>query len=171
MVEKASTGNGKPTLLPAPLGNQRARTHGAFVAVFSASEQAEVAELAEQIRELVPVDSPSIEPAVAVLGAQVWRYRKLMEYVRDHGLHVGRSDRERLRPAAVHALDLEKAILGTMRQLGMTPRAAADLGLSLVKLEKARVFDFERLTPKERQQFDDLVQKAENYEGDWDNAA
>jgi hypothetical protein len=72
----------------------------------------------------------------------------------------------------VHALELEKAILGTMRALGMTPtRAAADLGLTPVKLEKAREFNWDRLTKKEQQQFEQLVEKAETYEAEWSDDA
>jgi len=172
MVEKPSTTNGGAMVLPPPAGNRRAQKHGAFVLRFTPSEQAEIAELEDQIRELVPVQSPTIEPAVSVLATQVWRYRSLVGYVAEHGLHVARSDRERLRPAVVHSLELEKAILGTMRQLGMTPRAAAELNLSLVKLERAREFDWNRLTKRERETYDALVEKASSYGDDWgDDAA
>jgi len=88
IVEK-STRDGKSALLPAPRANRRAMSHGAYLTVFSAPEQAEIGEIGERIRELVPVDSPSIEPAVAVLASQVWRYRSLVAYIAEHGLHLG----------------------------------------------------------------------------------
>jgi hypothetical protein len=166
MVEKPSTENGSTALLPPPRGNRRAVSHGAFVSRLTPSENEEIAELADEIRELVPVSSPTVEPAITVLATQLWRYHRLTDYVSDHGLHVGRSDPERLRPAVLHSLQMEAAILNSMRQLGMTPRAAGELGLQLAKLERFKSYDFSRLSADEREQFDKLADKAATYRDD-----
>jgi hypothetical protein len=166
-LETKSPRNGGPGYPPLPRkGERRALTHGAFVTKFTPREQEEIEELADEIRELVPVSSPTVEPAVAVLAVQVWRWHRLTDYVSEHGLHVGRPDRERLRPAVLHSLHMEAAILRSMQALGMTPKAAGELGLQLAKLERFKSYDFSRLTRDEREQFDSLADKAATYRDD-----
>jgi hypothetical protein len=165
-IQTRSPGNGRYGYGRPPLpkkGEQRAATHRAFISRFTPAEQAEIAELEDQIRELVPISSPTVEPAVSIMATQVWRYHRLTDYVAKNGLHVGRPDRERLRPAVLHSLELEKAILNSMRQLGMTPRSAGELGLTLAKLERFKSYDFSRLSADEREQFDKLAEKAATY--------
>jgi hypothetical protein len=61
---------------------------------------------------------------------------------------------------------MEAAILRSMTALGMTPKAAGDLGLQLAKLERCKSYDFSRLTRDEREQFDRLADKAATYRDD-----
>jgi hypothetical protein len=171
MVEKASTNSGKAALLPAPHGNRRAQRHGAFVLKFTPAELAEVAELEDRIRELVPLESPSVEPAISVLAGLLWRRGRLYEYLDEHGLHRGRSDRDQLRPAVDALGGIERQIVDTMKTLAMTPRSASDLGLSLARLQRERRFDFERLSKDERIEFDRLASKAETAAEEWSDDA
>jgi hypothetical protein len=114
-TDNPSTANGKTALLPPPKGNRRAVSHGAFVARFTPSEQAEIADLEDQIRELVPIQTPAVEPLVAVLATQLWRYGRLVEYLSAHAVMRGRADRVQLNPAMSAANDLEGSILKTLR--------------------------------------------------------
>jgi hypothetical protein len=54
---------------PAPKGNQRALRHGAF-ARFTPAQCDEVGRLEDEVRELVPLESPSVEPVVSALAGR-----------------------------------------------------------------------------------------------------
>jgi hypothetical protein len=47
------------------------------------------------------------------------------------------------------------------------PRAAADLGLQLKRLQAQRRYDWSKLTPQEKTTVDKLIAKAETVEGAW----
>jgi hypothetical protein len=141
-------------------------SHGAYLTKLSASENADLAELAEEIRTLTPVDSPSIEPAVQTLASLIWRQRKLLAFLDENGLVRGRSDRTQLQPALEALLQIDKQILAAMA----APKQAADLGLSLVKLESQRRFDRSRLNAAERAELDRLLAKSATYDGAMPNA-
>jgi hypothetical protein len=164
------TQNGRKTatsLVPPPSGNRRAAKHLGYV-TFTPAELVEVRALEDEIRALCPVDSPSIEPAVSVLAGLLWRRAKLYAYVDEVGVTRGRSDRATINPA-FDALDaIERRIIETMRQLAMTPKAATDLGLSLVRLQQKRDYDWSRLTADEKTTVDRLIAKAETYAGSFD---
>jgi hypothetical protein len=162
MVEKASTRNGRAMVLPPqpPAGNRRAATHGAFVQRFTPSELEDIAELEDRIRGLVPLQTPAVEPLVAVLATQLWRYGRLIEYLAEHNVMRGRADRVQLNPAMSAANELEGSILKSLRALALTPKDAASLGLELKRLEQFRDWDFSKLTRAEKATFDELVAKA-----------
>jgi hypothetical protein len=155
-------------LVPGPAGNRRAAKHGGFVRKFTPAESREIAALKDEIRELVPLDSPSVEPAVSILAGLLWRRGRLYEFLVAKGLLRGRSDRTQIQPAVGALDDVEKMILTTMGKLGMLPKDAAALGLQLVRLERAREFDFQRLSKDERRTFDELLTKAEAVSDDPD---
>jgi hypothetical protein len=91
--------NGSTGLAPAAHGNRRALRHGAYLSKLTPTENAELTALADEIRDLSPVDSPSIEPAVAVLASLIWRQRRMLAFLDERGLVRGRSDRTQLQPA------------------------------------------------------------------------
>jgi hypothetical protein len=64
----------------------------------------------------------------------------------------------------------EGSILDGLRELGMTARSAAALGLELKRFEQFRSYDFSRLTRAEKATFDELVAKTSTYR-DGDDAA
>lgn len=53
-------------LAPAPPGNRRAVNHGAYVTRFTPAELEEIAGLEDELRSLTPIDSPAIEPTLAL---------------------------------------------------------------------------------------------------------
>jgi hypothetical protein len=71
-AERAALSARRNGLAPAPLGNRRAVTHGAYLTKLSENENAELDALAAEIRAVVPVESPSVEPAVQTLAGLVW---------------------------------------------------------------------------------------------------
>jgi lactam utilization protein B len=156
---------------PAPMGNRRAVRHGGYVTKLTESENAEIAALADELRETVPVQSPSVEPAVQTLAGLIWRQRKLLTFLDEHGLTRGRSDQAQLQPAVEVLAVVDRQIITTMASLAMLPKQAADLGLTLKRLEAQRRYDRSRLTPAERRQLDALIAKTETYEGDWPDAS
>jgi hypothetical protein len=168
MAARASTTNGGALVLPPPQGNRRAVTHGAHISRFTPAERQEIAELEDQIRELVPLQTPAVEPLVSVLATQLWRYGQLVEYLAEHKVMRGRSDRAQLNPAMTAANELEGSILRSLRALALTPKDAASLGLELKRLERFRDYDFSKLTRAEKATFDELVAKASTYSGDGD---
>jgi hypothetical protein len=140
--------------------------HGAYLTKLTPTENAELAAIADEIRGLTPVDSPSIEPAIGVLASLLWRQRRLLAFLDEHGFVRGRSDRTQLQPAVEHLAVVERQIITTMAAVAMLPKQAADLGLSLIKLESQRRFDRSRLTTAERVELDRLLAKSATYDGD-----
>lgn len=163
----SQNGRKRATLVPAPEGNRRAAKHLAY-AKFTPAELEEVRALEDRVRELCPVESASVEPAISVLAGLLWRRAKLYGYIDEVGVTRGRADRATINPA-FEALDrLERQVIETMRQLALTPRAASDLGLSLVRLQQRRRYDWSKLSPQEKATVDRLVAKAETFEGAFD---
>jgi hypothetical protein len=151
------------TLAPAPLGNRRAVSHGAYVARFTPAELDEISEIEEKLRELTPLDSEALAPTFSVLAGQLWRRDRLLADLNRHGVVRGRADRGRVAPAVAALTELERAIVRNLSELAMLPKAAADLNLTLTRTREVGRSDFDpgRLTIKERQQLEDLLTKAE----------
>jgi hypothetical protein len=63
--------------------------HGAYLTKLTPSENAELNEIADEIRKLTPADSPSVEPAVGVLASLIWRQRRLLTFLDEHGFIRG----------------------------------------------------------------------------------
>jgi hypothetical protein len=150
-------------LPPAPLGNRRAERHGAYVVHFTPSEFEEIQRIEDKLRELTPLDSEALAPTFSVLAAQLWRRDRLLADLNRHGVVRGRADRGRVAPAVVALTELERAIVRNLEALAMLPKAAADLNLTLTRTREAERGDFDpaRLTIKERQQLEALIEKAE----------
>jgi len=165
------SGNGVANLTAAAPGNQLARRHGFYSKHLSPLDDAEVAEIADVIRELCPLDADGLEVAIQLLAGQIWRRRKAYLDLQQHGVTRGRADRSRAASILTDLSKLEGSILDGLRELGMTARSAASLGLELRRLERFREWDFSKLTRAEKATFDELVAKASTYKAGDDAAA
>jgi hypothetical protein len=96
---------------------------------------AEVEEIAQSIRDLMPVQAPQFEIAVEQMACRIWRQRRAYADLAEHG------DIRDGKPASV--LDdlskLERAIARDLDAFGLTPRAAVALGLDLLRGEATRL--------------------------------
>jgi hypothetical protein len=158
------------TLVAPPAGNRRAERHGFYVRQLRPLECDEVSEIADAIRALAPLDADGLEPAIQLLAGQIWRRKRAYADLHRHGVTRGRADRSRAASILTDLTKLEGSILDGLRELGMTARSAAALGLELKRLERFRDWDFSRLTRAEKATFDELVAKASTYR-DGDDAA
>jgi hypothetical protein len=158
--------NGHVGLVAPEPGNQLARTHGFYARYLTPLEDAEVEEIAGAIRQLAPLDADGLEPAIQLLAGQIWRRKRAYADLQRHGVTRGRADRSRAASILGDLTKLEGSILDGLRELGMTARSATALGLQLRQFEKARQFDFQRLTKEERRTFDELLTKAETVSDD-----
>src|SRR5919204_1361469 len=85
MTQNGRTAN--TSLAPAPRGNRRAAKHFAY-ATFTPAELEEVGALEDELRARpLPVDSPSVEPAVSTLAGAMWRRAKLQRLRRPDWYH------------------------------------------------------------------------------------
>jgi hypothetical protein len=152
-----NTANLRP--VPFEAGNQVARTHGFYSAVLTPVEQDELAEIADALRELSPLDTEALEPLVQLVAGQLWRRRRAYADLEANGVVRARG---KAAPILRDLTTLERAVLDGLRALSLTPQAAADLGLTLAKTERARhEFDLERLSDDERATLERLMAKAE----------
>jgi hypothetical protein len=147
-------------LAPAPLGNRRAATHGAYVTRFTPAELAEIAEIENELRSLTPVDSPAIEPVIALAAGQIWRRDRLFRDLTEHGITRGRADRGKVAPAALALDALERQLAESLKMLCLAPKAAADLGHKLAQTRSSDRFNVDRLSRDERATLDHLLSKA-----------
>ena len=155
--------NGSANLVVGPNGNRHAETHGAYVERFSPSEIAEIEQIEDKLRSLVPLASDVLEPTLSVLAGQLWRRDRLLADLHRHGVTRGRADRGKVAPAALALTELERAIVRNLDALAMLPKAAADLNFTLAKTTSERgEFDLARLTITEREQLGRLLDKAED---------
>jgi hypothetical protein len=73
--------------------------HGAYLTKFTPAELAEIAEIEDELRSLSPVNSPAIEPVIALAAGQIWRRDRLFRDIPKHGVTRGRADRGKVAPA------------------------------------------------------------------------
>jgi hypothetical protein len=151
-------------LAPAPLGNRRAATHGAYITKFTPAELAEISALEGDLRSLTPLDEDAIEPLISLVAGQLWRRERLFRDLNDHGLTRGRADRGKVAPASLALDALEKQILEGLKALALTPQAAASLNLTLTRAWSVERFNVDALTPAERATLQDLLDKARTNE-------
>jgi hypothetical protein len=132
------------------------------------SEDAEeVAELAATLRGLVPLFAPSFEVVVELLAARLWRLRRSYAWL------ASVSESEVPRHFAERLASLELLVNRTMRELGLTPASAAELGVNLARLSAASdeggpAFDWDSLEERERRELARLLAKGRR--GDADRA-
>jgi hypothetical protein len=152
----------RSNLRPVPFanGNRLARRHGFYTTRFSPSEDAEIQEIVDALRDVVPLESDSLEPILQGLAGKLWRRQRAYDDLCKHGVvrHNGRT------APILRALEpLERSIRDDLDALGMTIKSAADLRLTLARtrsVDDGR-FDPSRLSISERQELERLLDKAE----------
>jgi hypothetical protein len=125
---------------PAPAGNQRSVTHGAYAAIAEAELRDEELRVYQALGADVPVrgDGGGLprEDSIIVrqLAEALVRLNRLTSHVVARGIQ---RDDGSLRPAVELELRVRGHVLDLLRELGMTPRARAALGLDLVRVQSA----------------------------------
>jgi hypothetical protein len=143
-------------LAPAESGNQLARKHGVY-ARLSVAESAEVAEIADELREVMPAPTESDEPILAVIAAGMHRLRKANDVLERSGLMMG----SRVHPLVRYVLEAERNLARMLASVGGTTAAKADLGLRVAQTNAARQRpDYKLLSDDELYQLRALMRKA-----------
>jgi hypothetical protein len=62
--------------IPFQKGNRFAERHGFYATVVTPVESDEIAEIANAIRELSPLEAEALEPLIQLVAGQMWRRRK-----------------------------------------------------------------------------------------------
>src|SRR5437773_10285087 len=73
-------------LTPVGPGNRLAERHGFYSTVLTPVEHAELAEIADALRELSPLDTDALEPLVQLVAGQLWRRRKAYADIEANGV-------------------------------------------------------------------------------------
>lgn len=132
-------------LRPAPFerGNKVGERHGFYSQVLNPVDNDELAEIADVLRELTPLDADALEPLVSLVAGQLWRRRRAYADLDANGVV-----RARGKPAPIlrDLSTLERSILEGLKALALTPQAAASLNLTLVQTRTRDSFDPSRLT-------------------------
>ena len=127
---------------PAPLGNQRRRTHGAYAVIAKAELDARTAELFDAISSDAPVQVNGGLPvhdaiAVRMLAEILIRRERVRAEEIAHGLEIASGPRKgELRGIVQYGLQLDKQAMELLDRLGMTPAARARLGLTLAQARR-----------------------------------
>jgi hypothetical protein len=138
-------------------GNRTALTHGVYLTKFSEDDRAEIEEIADSLRAAVPVYSASFEPTIRMCAARVWRWRRAYAYLSERGEDASRALLKDLNT-------LERSLQRDLADLGVSPKAAAELGVNLARLaavnpEEGPAFDWNALDREERRQLERLLAK------------
>jgi hypothetical protein len=117
----------------------------------------EIAETAELLRSLLPIYASAFEPLLQITAARLWRLRAAYAYVDRTPVD------ERSKSFEEGMGSLENLVARSLAALGMTPVAAAELGVNLAKLAAGEgaipPFDWNALEAEERQQLERLIAK------------
>jgi hypothetical protein len=138
-------------------GNRAAVKHGVYLENFSDDERAEIEAIADSLRAAAPLYSPAFEPTIRMTAARIWRWRRAYAYLSERGEDASRA---LLRDLNV----LERSLQRDLADLGVNPRAAAELGVNLARLAAASGedepdFDWNALDPGERRTLSALLAK------------
>ena len=145
-----------------PAGNQHAVKHGARKEIFTLSEQQEIAELADLIREVTPVQSDSLELLVESLAVKIWRRNVLVADLVKHGVLRARGRSARHPAPSLEWLErVEAGIRSDLELLGLTLPSAMKLGIQLRQLEREREVDLGKLSNKQLGQLEKLLDIAQ----------
>jgi hypothetical protein len=131
-LERKRGGNG--SWPPFAAEHRLSTKHGFFSSpLLREADREEVAEIAGAIVELMPSWHPSFALAVEGLACKLWRQRRAYADLTANGLV-----REDGKPAPVlhHLVAVENAIARDLEALGLTPRAAAALGLDVASTRR-----------------------------------
>jgi hypothetical protein len=145
-----------------PVGNQHAVKHGARKEVFTLTEQEEIAEIAERVRAVAPVQSDALEPMVEALSVKIWRRNVLVDDLVKHGVLRARGRSARHPAPGLEWLErVEAGIRHDLELLGLSLPSAMKLGLQLRMLEKEREVDLDKLSNKQLTQLEKLLDIAQ----------
>jgi hypothetical protein len=149
---------------PFQKGHTLSRRHGLYSGRFSPLEQQQIEETSELLRAILPTYASAFEPALQLLAARLWRLRRGYEFVE-------KTPEGELPKHFLETLNsLEHLINRTLAALGLTPVAAAELGINLARLsagvEEGPAFDWNALEQKERRQLERLLAKGRRANGD-----
>jgi hypothetical protein len=141
-------------LEPAPVGNERALTHGAYSAPRLGKRTGEIV---DELRPLLPVADECDEPALRLLALSLARLERAAEALE---LKTKPSELARLEQDARGWVNSSVRLADA---LGMTPTSRARLGLTLVRAREVvnGGQDLSRLSPTELAQLRQLLAKAE----------
>jgi hypothetical protein len=157
-----SNANSLSNLNCGPVGNNHATRHGARKEVFSITDQQELAELAELVREVTPVQSDALEPMIEALAIKLWRRNRLVADLVKHGVLRARGRSARHPAPSLEWLErVEAGIRSDFELLGLSLPSAMRLGLQLKQLEREREVDLEKLTTKQLRQLERLLDIAQ----------
>jgi hypothetical protein len=132
--------------------------HGLFSEKLRPGDAAEVEELAAMLRGLVPLYAGSFDVAVELLAARLWRLRRAYAFVAET------TEGDLPRNFSEKLASLELLINRSLRELGLTPASAAELGVNLSRLSAASeeggpAFNWAALEEREREQLSRLLRK------------
>jgi hypothetical protein len=138
-------------------GNRAAVRHGVYLQNFNDAERDEIEEIADSLRAAAPLYSAAFEPTIRMTAARIWRWRRAYAYLSERGEDASRA---LLRDLNV----LERSLQRDLADLGVNPRAAAELGVNLARLAAASGedepdFDWNALDPGERRTLSALLAK------------
>jgi len=154
-----------------PKGHRLGVRHSAFLSRLRPEEAAEIAALADKIRELVPDPFDADEFAIVALARTEWRIERMTAWIAEHGFVYENEARSLLK----HVDSAERLAKDLRARLGLDAAARHDLGLKDAQRRalRARTFDLSRLTPEARvkaqqlaQELEDLIKEAEVVEGE-----
>jgi hypothetical protein len=140
--------------------------HGLFSEQLRVLDKEEIGDIASVLRELLPTYAPSFEVAVELLAARIWRLKRAYRFVADTSeVDLPRNFSEKL-------ASLELLVNRTLKELGLTPVSASELGVNLKRLadvgEHGPAFDWNALEPAERATLEKLFAKGRRGSADGD---
>jgi len=121
---------------PPPVGNRRAVRHGAFAALPAERVDAKVEQVAAALAEDAPVRAVDggLPAADAVIVRQLAETLCRLDDIAEYLLRRGwEDDSGKPRPVLEYEGRLRGHVLDLLRELGMTPRSRAALGLDLAR--------------------------------------
>jgi hypothetical protein len=114
-------------LAPAPLGNDLAVKHGAFAMLKLAPRAAEIA---DDLRAVVPAYSPADEPTVRLLALSLAQVEAATLYLAEHGFT---DKRGKTQGVLRHLGTMMNTASRLCNALALTPTSRAKLGLNLTR--------------------------------------
>ena len=130
---------------PAPVGNVRRREHGAYGVIAREELEVKVREVFDALAADTPVREadgglPAADvPAVRMLAEVLCRLDRIAEYLTRRGWQ---DDDGLPRPVLDYEARLRSHSLDLLKELGMTPRSRAALGLDLARAQRTSLQDF-----------------------------
>lgn len=124
----------------APVGNRRAATHGAYAALPAERVDEKVREVAAALAQDAPVraEDGGLPAADVVVVRQLAETLCRLDDISDYLVRRGwEDDSGKPRPVLEYEGRLRSHVLDLLRELGMTPRSRAALGLDLVRAASA----------------------------------